>query len=155
MLYFKHAKRKRTHLGRRKVVCSWDNLIFSRSYHLLKLSLIEDFLLTAQSTSAHYALMICRHFQSALFDCASTDTNFSTKGTVQVHMSYFSPVTKSWFLSGQESRNETKDHAQKTFKGTKRNLPPLWSLICKCNLLHHSFHHIHICTQSTHSQQRK
>lgn len=52
--------------------------------HLLKPSLIEEILLTAQSTSAHYALMICPLLQSV-------DTNVFAQNTVtQVHKNYFS-----------------------------------------------------------------
>lgn len=53
--------------------------------HLLKPSLIEEIHLTAQSTSAHYALMICLLFPSVHFDYTSTDTNFFAQNTVEVH----------------------------------------------------------------------
>lgn len=63
--------------------------------HLLKPSLIEEILLPAQSTSAHYALMICLLFQSVLFDYRSTNTNFFAQNTFEVHENYFSLMANS------------------------------------------------------------
>ena len=121
-------RKQRTHLGRRKVVCSWENQIFHPfCIHLLKPSLIEEILLTAQSTSAHYALMICPLFQSVLFDYASKDTNFLGQNSADEHESYF-------FTSGKELASQQgwragakqKNMFNKTFRNRATRFSPWW-----------------------------
>lgn len=87
-----------------------ERIRFSPSYiHLLKPSLIEEILLTAQSTSAHYVLMISPLFQSVLFDYTSTDTT-SLHRTQLKCIRITHGKAQSSFLSEQESRDKSKEY---------------------------------------------
>lgn len=120
-----------------------ERIWFSPSYlHLLKPSLIEEILLTAQSSSAHYALMISPLFQSVLFDYTSTDTNFLAQNTAEVHENY------SWqrarFSVCGRAGTKAKNIFNKTFKKKKeKGFSCSTNEISKGNMLGQSLQHNH------------